>query len=196
METKKVFFDRFRYLYTPHNLMILDLAYSLSKFAHRHDVRSSERDLLGNPVRYFEHPRAVALILFDEMGICDLEVMCTALLHDVLEDTDTLSFEQIEHVFGHSVAQALIQLTKTSANKSGYYARLQRFGTREAILVKIADRIHNLRTLGTDPEFIRKQREDTRLNFPKIVERLWEVGSFTSKERDAINNLVLHMLPQ
>ena len=55
METKETFFDRFRYLYSPRELMILGLAYSLSKYAHRHDVRSSERDLCGNPVRYFEH---------------------------------------------------------------------------------------------------------------------------------------------
>lgn len=194
METKETFFDRFRYLYSPHELMILDLAYSLSKYAHRHDVRSSERDLCGNPVRYFEHPRAVALILFDEMGVCDLDVMCAALLHDVPEDTDTLSFEQIEYLFGQTVARALIFLTKNSANKAGYYDRLQKFGTREAILVKIADRVHNLRTLGNDLNFIQKQRVDTQRNFPKIVERLWEVATFTSSQVGAINELTSEML--
>lgn len=189
METKETFFERFRYIYSPHDLMILDLAYSLSKYAHRHDVRSSERDLLGNLVRYFEHPRSVALILFDEMGVEDLTVMCTALLHDVAEDTDTLSFEQIEHVFGHTVARALVFLTKTSKNKSGYYERLQQFGTREAILVKIADRIHNLRTLGNDQNFIQKQRTDTQLHFPLLIERLQYISQFPPQQRTKMDTL-------
>lgn len=167
------FMARFVNICTPAELGMLQVVYALSKHAHRHEVRR-EKDVGGNLVRYFEHPRAAALILFDEMGIVDVGTICLALLHDVLEDTCRLDIHALSYVLGNDqeLIRSLILLTKTPQNKKGYYERLVRHGSKQVLLVKVADRLHNLRTLGDDPVVRQKQIEDTSRHFSGIIDAL------------------------
>lgn len=167
------FMARFENICTPAELGMLQVVYALAKHAHRYEVRR-EKDEDGNPVRYFEHPRAVALILFDEMGIVDVGTICLALLHDVLEDTCRLDIHALSYALGNDqeLIRSLILLTKTPANKEGYYERLVQHGSVQVLLVKVADRLHNLRTLGDDPAVRQKQIEDTSRHFSGIIEVL------------------------
>lgn len=175
------FMARFENICTPAEMGMLQVVYALSKHAHRHEVRR-EKDENGNPVRYFEHPRAVALILFDEMGIVDVGTICLALLHDVLEDTCRLDIHALSYALGNDqeLIRSLKLLTKTPQNKAGYYQRLVEHGSDQVLLVKIADRLHNLRTLGDDPIVRQKQIKDTVENFSGITQRILEIGTHTN----------------
>ncbi|MCS6929284.1 MAG: RelA/SpoT family protein [Saprospiraceae bacterium] len=134
--------------------MIRD-ALDLAAEAHRHQVR-----MTGEP--YITHPIAVAQICAEEIGLGPTAVAC-ALLHDVVEDT-SVSLEMIRERFGERVALIVEGLTKLDEEKDDKYA-----GERQAInlthvmramlvdvrviLIKMADRLHNLRTIkGMPPE--------------------------------------------
>lgn len=138
----------------------VELAYLLSKKIHRGQVRK-ELDENGQPLRYFEHVRRVALVLLDEVGCSSPELIISALLHDSIEDTDEVQLVGIllERLFGSEVATIVRALSK--APKAGYIERL-RAGPHEALLVKAADRLDNLRSLPTyDIAFCDKQRRET-----------------------------------
>ena len=103
------------------------------------------------------HPIAVAKIVCTEIGLGSTSI-CSALLHDVVEDTD-YTVEDIENLFGPKIAQIVDGLTKNIRR----YIRRPGFRTSEnfkkllltmsddirVILIKIADRLHNMRTLGS-----------------------------------------------
>ncbi len=116
---------------------------------HRGQFRKS-----GDP--YISHPCAVAEILVKEMGIRDPEMAAAALLHDVLEDVPEVTFESLERRFGKTVAELVEGCTKITRSHKDRAALkdlthskiLQTASQRLGILViKLADRLHNLRTL-------------------------------------------------
>ncbi len=123
-------------------------AFILAGEAHQHVVRLS-----GEP--YITHPLEVARILADMH--MDAETLCAALLHDVIEDTDYTE-EDIAERFGTVVAQLVDGVTKLEgdsfANKQeATIASFQKMmaamtGDFRVVLIKLADRLHNLRTLG------------------------------------------------
>ncbi|WP_455638985.1 RelA/SpoT family protein [Parabacteroides sp.] len=109
----------------------------------------------GEP--YIMHPIAVARIVCREMGLGSTSI-CSALLHDVVEDTE-YTVEDISDMFGPKIAQIVDGLTKISGGIFGEQASAQAENFRKllltmsddirVILIKIADRLHNMRTLGS-----------------------------------------------
>jgi len=108
---------------------------------------------------YIMHPLAVARIVVKEIGLGSTSV-CSALLHDVVEDTD-YTVEDISNLFGPKIAQIVDGLTKISGGVFAEKASEQAENFRKllltmsedirVILIKIADRLHNMRTLGSMP---------------------------------------------
>lgn len=124
-------------------------AFNFAKQAHDGVKRRS-----GEP--YIMHPIAVAKIVC-EMGLGSTSI-CAALLHDVVEDTE-YTVEDIRNMFGDKIAQIVDGLTKISGGIFGEQASAQAENFRKllltmsddirVILIKIADRLHNMRTLGS-----------------------------------------------
>ena len=110
----------------------------------------------GEP--YIFHPLAVARICADEIGLGTISIVC-ALMHDAVEDTD-YEIEDMEHIFGKQVARIIEGLTKIS-DVFDQDISLQAENFRKmlltlsddvrVILIKLADRLHNMRTLGSMP---------------------------------------------
>lgn len=129
----------------------IQTAYAFSKHGHAKQVRASGE-------RYFDHPKAVSLIIFQEFGILDRKSIVAALLHDIMEDSFILTEKRIVLNFGKETAFVVKLLTKDDEDL--YYMRLKQCVVWRAILVKIADRIHNMRTLGARPK--EKQLEQVK----------------------------------
>lgn len=148
--------------------------YLLSKVAHQ----GQERDQGG---RYFDHPKAVAVILMLEVGIVDADMIIAALLHDTVEDTDLRDEDLFCDLFGDWVVVALRYLTKRDGYD--YNAGLMRADWR-TLMVKLADRVHNVRTLGgvTQEKRARKLRE-TREEYVPLADRLVEITPDEHKEQ-------------
>jgi GTP pyrophosphokinase len=122
-------------------------AYMFAKYGHRGQERSG-----GG--RYFEHPRAVTEIIIDELGIMnDWRIIATALLHDVIEDTWLLTPKLAKRIFGKDVALWLSFLTRNEDHSGNefekYMENIANSGIWQVVLIKICDRIHNLRTMET-----------------------------------------------
>ena len=131
---------------------IITKAFNFAKQAHKGVKRLS-----GEP--YILHPIAVAQIACGEMGLGSTSI-CAALLHDVVEDTD-YTVEDIENIFGEKIAQIVDGLTKISGGIFGDQASAQAENFKKllltmsedirVILIKICDRLHNMRTLDSQP---------------------------------------------
>ena len=127
-------------------------AFNFARQAHK-----GVRRLSGEP--YIMHPIAVAQIVCSEIGLGSTSI-CSALLHDVVEDTD-YTVEDIENMFGTKIAQIVDGLTKISGGIFGEQASAQAENFKKllltmsedirVILIKIADRLHNMRTLESQP---------------------------------------------
>ena len=131
---------------------IITKAFNFARQAHK-----GVRRLSGEP--YIMHPIAVAQIACEEMGLGATSI-CAALLHDVVEDTD-YTVEDIENIFGPKIAQIVDGLTKISGGIFGEQASAQAENFKKllltmsddirVILIKICDRLHNMRTLASQP---------------------------------------------
>src|SRR3954464_8872416 len=152
---------------------LLRRAYVFSAFEHRGQVRHS-----GEP--YLIHPLAVADFLADMK--LDAVAIAAGLLHDVVEDTLT-TIERIQELFGPEVAHVVEGVTKISAIPFSSSEERQAENFRKmllamvddirVILVKLADRLHNMRTLGHLPEERRvKIAQETLDIYAPIANRL------------------------
>lgn len=131
---------------------VITKAFNFARQAHR-----GVRRLSGEP--YIMHPIAVAQIACEELGLGSTSI-CSALLHDVVEDTD-YTIEDMENIFGSKVAQIVDGLTKISGGIFGDKASAQAENFKKllltmsddirVILIKICDRLHNMRTLDSQP---------------------------------------------
>lgn len=129
---------------------IINKAFNFAKQAHK-----GVRRLSGEP--YIMHPIAVAQIVCGEIGLGSTSI-CAALLHDVVEDTD-YTVEDISNIFGSKIALIVDGLTKISGGIFGDKASAQAESFKKllltmsddirVILIKISDRLHNMRTLGS-----------------------------------------------
>lgn len=147
-------------------LRIIMRAYKLSKYGHRDQARESGE-------RYFEHPKAVSIIIFRELKVYDSQSLIMALLHDVIEDSYLLDEELMEIIFGRVVTNGVRILSKDEESKPIYYTRLKGCGLWRVILVKLCDRLHNMRTLaGSSREKQQKQAEETRTHFFELCDIL------------------------
>ena len=171
---------------SPEERALVVRAYCFAAKAHGTAARKS-----GEP--FITHPVAVAQILADLH--LDAPTLAAALLHDVAEDVDSIGIEDIERAFGAEVAQLVDGVTKlaklptdTAAMKNG------KAGDREAetlrkiflsmnndirvVLIKLADRLHNMRTLGyMPPESQIKKARETMDIFAPLANRLgiWQM---------------------
>ncbi len=131
---------------------LIERAFNFASMAHQGVRRRS-----GEP--YIMHPIAVATIVAKEIGLGSTSI-CSALLHDVVEDTE-YTVEDIENLFGKKIAQIVDGLTKISGGVFGKEASAQAENFRKllltmsedirVVLIKIADRLHNMRTLSSMP---------------------------------------------
>jgi guanosine-3',5'-bis(diphosphate) 3'-pyrophosphohydrolase len=128
-------------------LLLKALAFAARK--HRDQRR---KDAQASP--YINHPIALADVLVNEAGVTDVEVLCAALLHDTIEDTETTP-EELEREFGREIAEIVIELTDNKMLKKRTRKRMQiahaASASLEAKLVKLADKICNLRDVTASP---------------------------------------------
>ena len=152
---------------------LLKQAYIIAKEAHDGQMRSS-----GDP--YITHPVAVALNLA-QMHL-DHETLMAALLHDVIEDTDVTK-DQLAELFGHTVAELVEGVSKLDKLKFDNKEEMQAENFRKmvlamvqdirVILIKLADRTHNMRTLGSlRPDKRRRIARETLEIYAPIANRL------------------------
>ena len=142
------------YLASPHRKKVatIEKAFKFACQAHQ-----GVRRLSGEP--YIMHPLSVAQIVCGEIGLGSTSI-CAALLHDVVEDTD-YTVEDIKNIFGPKIAQIVDGVTKISGGIFGNQASAQAETFKKllltmsndirVILIKISDRLHNMRTLGSQP---------------------------------------------
>ncbi len=140
------------YLASPHRKKVdlIDRAYKFARQAHE-----GVRRISGEP--YIMHPLAVAQIVSEELGLGSTSI-CAALLHDVVEDTE-YTMEDIGNIFGPKIAEIVDGVTKISGGIFGDQASVQAENFKKllltmsndirVILVKIADRLQGMRTLGS-----------------------------------------------
>lgn len=122
----------------------IDAAKAFAKHFHEGQVRRGGKGLVPY---YDEHILGVYNILRDECGVEDEEILIIALLHDTVEDTDC-TYDDIEREFGTDIRTQVQLLTRITGEPfSAYAGRLFANGSYRAILVKLADRLHNLRTI-------------------------------------------------
>jgi GTP diphosphokinase / guanosine-3',5'-bis(diphosphate) 3'-diphosphatase len=124
---------------------------ALAFAAHKHrDQRRKDRE--ASP--YINHPIALANVLVNEGGVSDIDVLCAALLHDTLEDTAT-SHQELAAAFGARIAGIVAEVTDDKNLPKAERKRMQiehASGlSREAKLVKLADKICNLRDVAERP---------------------------------------------
>jgi len=144
--------DSFRAHHPTADTSLLSEAYLLARDRHEGQMRQT-----GDP--YITHPVAVTAILAD-YGL-DAETLCAALLHDTVEDTD-LTLDQVAAQFGGHVAELIDGVTKLDLIKFGSREEAQAATIRKLVvalakdvrvlLIKLADRLHNLRTIWPFPE--------------------------------------------
>ncbi|MBF2708376.1 RelA/SpoT family protein [Flavobacterium soyangense] len=139
---------------TPEDKKLIRKAFDVAMDAHKEQRRRSGE-------AYFFHPIAVAKIVASEIGL-GATAIAAALLHDVVEDTP-ITVEDIERIFNPKVAQLVEGLTKISKVQKEMNVSMQAENFRKmlltlnddvrVILIKIADRLHNMQTLDTMEDF-------------------------------------------
>ncbi|NLW79525.1 MAG: bifunctional (p)ppGpp synthetase/guanosine-3',5'-bis(diphosphate) 3'-pyrophosphohydrolase [Ruminococcaceae bacterium] len=174
----------------PYDFEKIDKAYALADDAHKGQVRRSGE-------AYVSHPVAVAMLLLD-LGL-DTDTLVAALLHDVVEDT-AYTLEQVASGFGKDVAALVDGVTKLGRIQFSSMEEQQAENLRKMLLamskdvrvmlIKLCDRLHNMRTASAWPE--QKQRDkalETMEVYAPIAHRLGIAGI-----KEELEDLSLHIL--
>ena len=110
------------------------------------------KDAKASP--YINHPIALAQVLSEEAGITDIDVLCAAILHDTIEDTRT-TVDELRTNFGHRITDIVLEVTDDKSLSKEQRKKLQiehsSHASYEARLVKLADKICNLRDILASP---------------------------------------------
>ena len=172
-ENRKSFFKRIAFCYpsSDYRYKAIERAYNCAKDAFRGISRE------GGP-RYFEHIRAVALILIVYLRVTDYRIIIAALLHDIVEDIPSWTIERVRNEFGDEVAVLVDFLTKpalkdfvSEQERDEVYHSRFRFAPREFFLLKLSDRLHNLLTLDAcSKEKQLRKIEETRRHYLPYAE--------------------------
>ena len=136
---------------TPTQLELLTIAYDLAALCHEGEFRES-----GAP--YFTHCLETAKIV-RSLELCepDVEIVIAALLHDSQEKEKPLSLEKIENIFGPRVVSLILAVTKPAKDDPAFASNLDRLthyfrnlhqSEVAAMIIRMADQLHNMRTLG------------------------------------------------
>ncbi|HWO07247.1 MAG TPA: HD domain-containing protein [Candidatus Paceibacterota bacterium] len=174
-ESKESFFARVGDIFptTDARYKLIDRAYDAAQRAFRTHVRDDGE-------KYFEHLRATALILLVHLRVDDADVIAAALLHDICEDVDGWTHERLTSEFNERVAALVWWLTKPRQSDSyrtvgdidrKYHRNLRR-APRKAVMIKLADRLHNLLTIWSqDPARVRAKISETKDFIMPLAER-------------------------
>jgi GTP pyrophosphokinase len=175
IENHETFLQRVRGKFSERDFVLMDFAYDLTKKGHHEQERES-----GG--RYFEHPRHVVLILMDKLGIFDYDMIIAGLFHDLKEDAYILKDRRIEYVFNAEIQRIVDLVTKpdksddrfkTKDEKLDWYFEQIMKSDWKAKTIKLADRLHNLRTLSAcTKEKYDKQIAETKKYFVPMIEDL------------------------
>lgn len=151
---------------------------------------------------YIMHPCSVAKILAEEMDVIDPEILSAALLHDTVEDVDYVTTQLVGEKFGPYVAAIVEGCTKVTQDSSDKQALSKKVHRKifsgaalrpEVMLVKLADRLHNLRTLGAMPKHKRQKISDETLD---IYAPLASVFGLFSLKREMYNLALSYKFPK
>ena len=133
----------------PASLGVLIKAIAFAADKHRKQRR---KDADGSP--YINHPISLADVLINEGNVTDVTVLCAAVLHDTIEDTNTTR-EELASLFGDPIASIVLEVTDNKSLDKQVRKQLQIEHasniSKEAKLVKLADKICNLRDILTSP---------------------------------------------
>ena len=158
--------------FTPEEMQTLDRAIEFTKQVHAHQTRHS-----GEP--YYTHPENVAIMLAN-MGM-DSHTILAGLMHDVIEDGKNITYEKLASMFGQDIAgmvDGVTKLTKTGKNEMISREDIQAESFRKmflaiandirVVIIKLNDRLHNMRTLQycSEEKQIRKARETLDIYAP------------------------------
>ncbi|MEW9554308.1 bifunctional (p)ppGpp synthetase/guanosine-3',5'-bis(diphosphate) 3'-pyrophosphohydrolase [Nonomuraea sp. NPDC050783] len=188
------------------DLRLIEHAYDVAAYHHRDQKRKS-----GDP--YITHPLAVATILA-ELGTDD-ETLCAALLHDTVEDT-AYGLDELRGDFGDTIASLVDGVTKLDKVKFGDAAQAETVRKMvvamsrdiRVLIIKLADRLHNMRTMRYLPEHKRHQKSRETLEiFAPLAHRLgmntikWELEDLAfamlyPKRYDEIARMVSERAPR
>ncbi len=165
----ELFFAPLEVALPPQEYEQVRFAYFASKFGHA----GQEREGGG---RYFDHPKAAAWIYISELHGRDSRAIVNLLLHDLSEDTYLLSGYRLSLNFGEDIALDVRALTKLPKGKETTDQYLHRINARgpQAIIAKICDRLHNLRTLDdcAREKQIRTIKETEEYHLPLLISAL------------------------
>ena len=134
---------------TGNQLGVFVRAVAFAAEKHRNQRRKD-----ADALPYINHPISLANILANEGGVDDLVVLCSAILHDTVEDTET-TVEEVQAFFGMKVASVVMEVTDDKSLEKHVRKQLQiehaSHLSTEAKLVKLADKISNLRDILASP---------------------------------------------
>lgn len=139
---------------------LIEKAYATSKDAFRDKYRDDGQ------TRYFEHLRAVTLIVFVYLRVRDPDIIAASLLHDIIEDVEVWSQSRVALEFNRRISQLVWWVTKPQvevyngdkeARNRAYHQNLRR-APREALIIKLSDRLHNMLTLWETTEDKQKRK--------------------------------------
>lgn len=176
-ETYKTFVRRIRPHFKGRDFELIDAAYEFAKEGHGYSGQTRE-----SGERYFEHPRSVAIIIMDELGIFDKDIIIASLFHDVKEDCYLLRRRRIKLFFGKEVQKTVDLVTKPDGRRIKFSSKEEKLkwyfrriinSSWKTRVVKLADRLHNLRTLSAcTSEKYQKQIKETQKYFIPLIESL------------------------
>jgi guanosine-3',5'-bis(diphosphate) 3'-pyrophosphohydrolase len=122
------------------------------EFASRKHSKQRRKDADASP--YINHPIALVSVLAVEAGVSDLTTLQAAILHDTIEDTET-TYDELVGLFGAAVADVVMEVTDDKLLEKDERKRLQishaHMKSPQAAMVKIADKICNLRDIASSP---------------------------------------------
>ncbi len=170
-------------------------ALSFAVTAHQDQRRKSGE-------KYISHPLEVALILIEELEVRDPEILAAAVLHDTVEDVEEITPETIGEMFGQNVeaiVEACTKITNFSGDRQHFYKLVHRklfsgAATRlEVMLIKLADRLHNLRTMESMPRHKRQKIAEETLD---IYAPLAKVMGMYAIKRELYNLALTYKFPR
>jgi GTP diphosphokinase / guanosine-3',5'-bis(diphosphate) 3'-diphosphatase len=133
------------------DLAMVHRAYEVASEAHAGQTRDE-----GSP--YIAHPVRVAVSLVDELKVFSSKLICSALLHDVIEDSDTTR-EDVSKIFGEQIAEIVWLLTKLEeVSLREYLSKIEAAADTGAPIVKLCNRLDNLRSIVYSPRVEKRRR--------------------------------------
>ncbi|KAF0187711.1 MAG: guanosine polyphosphate [Desulfobulbaceae bacterium] len=151
---------------------------------------------------YIMHPCSVAKILAEEMDVTHPEILAAALLHDTVEDVEAITVDVVGEKFGQyveAIVDGCTKITQFTGDKQTHYKMIHRkifSGAAlrpEVMLVKLADRMHNLRTLSSMPQHKRQKVADETID---IYAPLATVLGLFSMKREMFSRALSYKFPK